>query len=301
MSGQDSVTSKELVSELRKCGMEGDRYYNRLCAWAAERIQDLQQFHDWAEPQITDLNRTAHEPCDALLEHGTASDEAIVLLLRYRDLLGQCDCDPRDADRECNYCRTVSLLAHLGVAEYAEHPDYRASGASPPPSNEVIAAAARVANEIELHDDDDPFRDDLRLLVATVRASQPPSAEPFGFVAAMTVADSVFEQYRRDQPKWWKRMDGTPILNDVAVRMAQAFLEATQCTGPTKPAALSPEEEAERDWQHAEPTDDDATRIFGGPPPDSDATKPETHIFCMGCKQPVPEGHECPSLGERGE
>lgn len=43
------------------------------------------------------------------------------------------------------------------------------------------------------------------------------------FVEALKIAEGVFEQYRKDQPKWWKRMDGTPILNDVAVRMAEAF------------------------------------------------------------------------------
>ena len=64
------------------------------------------------------------------------------------------------------------------------------------------------------------------------QAPEPP-AEPFGFVAALAVADRVFAQYQNDQPKWWKRMDGTPILNDVSVRMAQAFLEATQ--GPSQP------------------------------------------------------------------
>jgi len=44
------------------------------------------------------------------------------------------------------------------------------------------------------------------------------------FVKALRIAKGVLEQYKIDQPKWWKRMDGTPILNDVAVRMAQAFL-----------------------------------------------------------------------------
>lgn len=44
------------------------------------------------------------------------------------------------------------------------------------------------------------------------------------FVKALEIAKGVLEQYRQDQPKWWKRMDGTPILNDVAVRMAEAFI-----------------------------------------------------------------------------
>lgn len=47
------------------------------------------------------------------------------------------------------------------------------------------------------------------------------------FVEALQVSDSVFEQYKKDYPQWWKRMDGTPILNDVSVRMAVAFVNAT--------------------------------------------------------------------------
>lgn len=48
--------------------------------------------------------------------------------------------------------------------------------AVPPKSTpEIMAAIDRVANEIELHDDDDPFREDLRTLVAAVRAGQPPN------------------------------------------------------------------------------------------------------------------------------
>jgi hypothetical protein len=35
------------------------------------------------------------------------------------------------------------------------------------------------------------------------------------FADFLEVADKVFGQYRADQPKW-KRMDGTPILNDIA-------------------------------------------------------------------------------------
>jgi hypothetical protein len=44
-------------------------------------------------------------------------------------------------------------------------------------------------------------------------------------VTCLALAQEVFEQYKIDHPKWWKRMDGTPILNDVAVLMAQKFVE----------------------------------------------------------------------------
>lgn len=43
------------------------------------------------------------------------------------------------------------------------------------------------------------------------------------FIDALKIATGVFDQYKIDQFKWWKRMDGTPILNDVAVRMAREF------------------------------------------------------------------------------
>lgn len=51
-------------------------------------------------------------------------------------------------------------------------------------------------------------------------------APALDFVAALKIAEGVFEQYRQDQLRWWKKMDGTPILNDVAVRMAEAFRKA---------------------------------------------------------------------------
>jgi hypothetical protein len=43
------------------------------------------------------------------------------------------------------------------------------------------------------------------------------------YLSSLDIAQNVLEKYQRDQPKWWKRMDGTPILNDVAVRMAFAY------------------------------------------------------------------------------
>lgn len=46
------------------------------------------------------------------------------------------------------------------------------------------------------------------------------------FVESMEIARGVLAQYKLDHLKWWRRMDGTPILNDLAVRMAIAFLKA---------------------------------------------------------------------------
>lgn len=61
---------------------------------------------------------------------------------------------------------------------------------------------------------------------------------PLDFVRALKIAEGVFEQYGKDQPKWWRRMDGTPILNDVAVRMAEAFRADAQ--SPVKTEAERP-------------------------------------------------------------
>jgi hypothetical protein len=60
---------------------------------------------------------------------------------------------------------------------------------------------------------------------------------PLDFVRALKIAEGVFKQYSKDQPKWWRRMDGTPILNDVAVRMAEAFRDEAQ--SPVKTGAES--------------------------------------------------------------
>ena len=43
------------------------------------------------------------------------------------------------------------------------------------------------------------------------------------YVEALKIANEVIEKYREDQPKWWKRLDGTPMLNDIPARMAEAF------------------------------------------------------------------------------
>jgi hypothetical protein len=70
-----------------------------------------------------------------------------------------------------------------------------------------------------------------------VETEAPRGRIPLDFVRALKIAEGVFEQYGKDQPKWWRRMDGTPILNDVAVRMAEAFRDEAQ--SPVKTGAES--------------------------------------------------------------
>src|SRR5208283_1415179 len=60
---------------------------------------------------------------------------------------------------------------------------------------------------------------------ATAAKCQPtPPTATFGFTEALALADTVLATYKAEQYAWWKRMDGTPMLNDIAVRMATAFL-----------------------------------------------------------------------------
>lgn len=47
------------------------------------------------------------------------------------------------------------------------------------------------------------------------------------FIEAMKIAEGVFAQYKIDQLKWWKRLDGTPMLNDLAVLFSLAFMDAS--------------------------------------------------------------------------
>ena len=46
-----------------------------------------------------------------------------------------------------------------------------------------------------------------------------------GFHNALQRVKKIFSEYRQDWPKWGKRLDGTPALNDLPVRIAAAFSE----------------------------------------------------------------------------
>ena len=54
--------------------------------------------------------------------------------------------------------------------------------------------------------------------------SQEQQPKSLDFISALKLVDDVFAQYKIDYPKWWKRMDGTPILNDIPVRIAQRLV-----------------------------------------------------------------------------
>lgn len=48
------------------------------------------------------------------------------------------------------------------------------------------------------------------------------------FVHALKVSQSVMDTYRVEQNRWWRKIDGTPIPNDLAVRMATAYVTLSQ-------------------------------------------------------------------------
>lgn len=43
------------------------------------------------------------------------------------------------------------------------------------------------------------------------------------FVEALKISDDVFNRYKDQRPEWYARINHTPILSDIAVRMAEAF------------------------------------------------------------------------------
>lgn len=52
------------------------------------------------------------------------------------------------------------------------------------------------------------------------------------FIRALAVADKVFELYKIEEYKWWRKLDGTPMLNSLSVRMAEAFRDEFDAADP---------------------------------------------------------------------
>ncbi len=57
--------------------------------------------------------------------------------------------------------------------------------------------------------------------MSTSESAQKPRA--FDFVASLDIAQATLEKYKADWPKWFKRIDHTPIPNDLCCRMAEAY------------------------------------------------------------------------------
>jgi hypothetical protein len=47
------------------------------------------------------------------------------------------------------------------------------------------------------------------------------------YVDALKIAEAGMAEYKRRHPDWWKRMDGTPILNDLPVVIAETLATTT--------------------------------------------------------------------------
>lgn len=55
-------------------------------------------------------------------------------------------------------------------------------------------------------------------------SANPELLPTFGFTKMLHVATVAMDRYRQEHPKWWRRkIDGTPIDNDLPVIMAEEF------------------------------------------------------------------------------
>lgn len=54
-------------------------------------------------------------------------------------------------------------------------------------------------------------------------------SKPIGFMEAMDIVEAGFSNWkgRAHNAKWWRRIDGTPIPNDLAVNIAEAISRAS--------------------------------------------------------------------------
>jgi bacterioferritin-associated ferredoxin len=112
---------------------------------------------------------------------------------------------------------------------------------------------------------------------ATVLSTSQP--ERVGFISAMDVVERGFKAWK-DQPhnaKWFKRIDGTPIPNDLAVNIAEAIVAALAATPALEPGAFL----------------NDGTKIIPRPNLHPFYDQPEeaaTPAVPPNCKHP---GHQC--------
>lgn len=188
-------SSKDLSNELRtryECtaGYTRDIYmpeHRDLDLRAAAEIERLRRELYYVEDAYPDVvmeakrRRAEFEPCAARCEAclGDGTIEYGHPNAPEPDRVETCKECNGTGNAQCPKCvEACEMLGRAGIAdgdlidkvgdaiEAMERP-------SQPPPPEVAAAAARVANEIGLFDEEDPFKDDLRVLVAAVRASQP--------------------------------------------------------------------------------------------------------------------------------
>ena len=75
---------------------------------------------------------------------------------------------------------------------------------------------------------------------------------------ALKIAEGTFAQYGVDQPKWWRCIEGTPIISDMAARMATAFAEQHRRVEPVTVNGLL---ESYQELNMSNYGDEDVTRL----------------------------------------
>lgn len=98
-------------------------------------------------------------------------------------------------------------------------------------------------------------------VVAYLRAPVAQMDAGMTYLEALMIADGVMDQYKHDHPKWWKRMDGTPILNDLPVCMAKQFAAAT--SAPAEKTVTGKEPDSRHSGKNP---DKDAGQVTGNSP-----------------------------------
>ena len=110
----------------------------------------------------------------------------------------------RVAELEARICRTCDGHGMIGGPSYSQ-PD---EGGEPCPDCDAFI-----------------FRKQAEAVQASRQGVGGDSESIIGFHNALQRVKKIFSEYRQDWPKWGKRLDGTPALNDLPVRIAAAFSE----------------------------------------------------------------------------
>jgi len=139
----------------------------------------------------------------AMTGEGLDRKSDIAAELAHRDI--QIDqLQARFAELEARICRTCDGHGMIGGPSYSQ-PD---EGGEPCPDCDAFI-----------------FRKQAEAVQASRQGVGGDSESIIGFHNALQRVKKIFSEYRQDWPKWGKRLDGTPALNDLPVRIAAAFSE----------------------------------------------------------------------------
>lgn len=99
-------------------------------------------------------------------------------------------------------------------------------------------------------------------------------ADPIGFPGSLERANAVFAAYREDFPRFGKRLDGTPAINDLPVRVAKAFSDL--CPQPAQ--------------QGGAPSRDDLVQCLLATRGQSEGVAADAILSLFSATTPQPEG-----------